>query len=245
MKSFLSQGKNISIAIEKALILADYPDIFTIKVVDKGIQSIFWWLKKNATIIFSYEDNKINIDNKKNKYIHKKNTANYKNKIFHDEPSFTSTIQQNKKLLDFNNKNKNTAINTRNKYDSTKLSELYIRNDDNKIIKNNKEKQEKIQKDNIDKKNVIKQNNIFTWQDVHINFLKKWLNDLNKYLVFTKKNIEYNIEKKKLTIKIIDLEDKIAKNKKHFYSSIVLLLYQTMENEFNINNSNNYIIIIE
>ena len=55
MKSFISEDKTVLKAIEKAIALAENPSSFTIKVLDSGVQSIFWWQNKAAIILFSYE----------------------------------------------------------------------------------------------------------------------------------------------------------------------------------------------
>jgi hypothetical protein len=55
MKSFISEDKTVLKAIEKAIALAESPSVFTIKVLDSGVQSIFWWQNKAAIILFSYE----------------------------------------------------------------------------------------------------------------------------------------------------------------------------------------------
>lgn len=55
MKSFISEDKTVLKAIEKAIALAENPSFFTIKVLDSGVQSIFWWQNKAAIILFSYE----------------------------------------------------------------------------------------------------------------------------------------------------------------------------------------------
>lgn len=55
MKSFISEDKTVLKAIEKAIALAENPSSFTIKVLDSGVQSIFWWQNKAAIILFTYE----------------------------------------------------------------------------------------------------------------------------------------------------------------------------------------------
>jgi hypothetical protein len=55
MKSFISEDKTVLKAIEKAMLLAGNPTIFTIKILESGIQSIFWWQNKAAVILFSYQ----------------------------------------------------------------------------------------------------------------------------------------------------------------------------------------------
>lgn len=55
MKSFISEEKTVLKAIEKAMLLAEKPSVFTVKILEAGVQSIFWWQNKAAVILFSYE----------------------------------------------------------------------------------------------------------------------------------------------------------------------------------------------
>jgi hypothetical protein len=76
MKSFIYEANTIEEAVKKALENAGYPQTFTIKVLEKGQSSFFWWKKKNTKIMFSYE---ININETiKNQSNQPNNTLQYK-----------------------------------------------------------------------------------------------------------------------------------------------------------------------
>ncbi len=57
MKSFIYEAKTVEEAIRKAWENAGAPQIFTIKVLEQGNNSFFWWKNKNTKIMFSYEIN--------------------------------------------------------------------------------------------------------------------------------------------------------------------------------------------
>ena len=55
MKSFVCEAQSVSLAIEKAWIGSGRPVIFSVKIIDSGRNTFFWWHKKPAKIIFFYE----------------------------------------------------------------------------------------------------------------------------------------------------------------------------------------------
>jgi hypothetical protein len=55
MKSFVCEAQSITLAIEKAWINSGKPVIFSVKIIDRGRNTFFWWHKKPAKIIFFYE----------------------------------------------------------------------------------------------------------------------------------------------------------------------------------------------
>jgi hypothetical protein len=55
MKSFVCEAQSVTLAIEKAWINSGKPIIFSVKVIDGGRNTFFWWHKKPAKIIFFYE----------------------------------------------------------------------------------------------------------------------------------------------------------------------------------------------
>jgi hypothetical protein len=54
MSSFISEGKNVFDAVEKAITIACNPPSFSVKVLKRGVESFFWWKKKPTVILFSY-----------------------------------------------------------------------------------------------------------------------------------------------------------------------------------------------
>lgn len=292
MKSFLSQGKTIGLAIEKAIELANYPVVFTIKIVENGNKSIFWWLCKDAVIVFSYEDNVLQSEKK---IYAKKNVFLHKNHSFHDEPSVTSVMQQSKRSgirkkssenmqstnvfdeqpdnkrvqkkegfvkkecvkLDVDDKKKSALTKKyecSNSYCAVKKKNICENKNVDIIKKNFEEKlieKQIYNNDDLQKGNDFHLNNkkgdYTLWNDDHVKFIQKWIESLNSYMYFTEKDITYRIDNKKLIITISELDSYIEKEKKHFYSSVVLLLYQAFQNHFNIGfiYDNDYKIIIE
>jgi hypothetical protein len=317
MKSFLCQGKTISDAIQRAMKESGNPEIFNIKIVDRGSQSIFWWLSKEAIIIFSYDDVSSRQQNGPVKS-YKKNLYHHKNHSFHDEPSVTSNLKNQKKVLDIKDKKNDISKSNDFNYDNSNDSHIQnshsssqsygmnrgasrgvrknpksdvqrldiqsgskekrnsqqpqshtnsfknegAENDFRKPIKkfesqsivsdNKNEKSKKVlplKEDTANQKVVqsVQPLNNLLWTEDRIAFVKNWIDKLNEYMHFASEGVDYKVENNKLIIKINRLDGDIERDKKYFYSSIVLLLYQSFQNKFLINDmqENDFKIVIE
>lgn len=108
-KSFVCEGKNLENAIKKAMLLAKNPQVFIIKILEKGNSSFFWWKNTPCKIAFTYEikdnfenENKRNIQNNRNQNI--KNENNFKKEKINN--NYNSNIRnENKENLFRNNRN--------------------------------------------------------------------------------------------------------------------------------------------
>jgi hypothetical protein len=74
MNSFIVEGVDIIDAINNALKIADFPDSFDIKIIERGEKSIFcWWKNKPTIIVFSFLKKKNNLGQKEHDSIQSEN----------------------------------------------------------------------------------------------------------------------------------------------------------------------------
>ncbi len=140
MKSFVSQGKNILDAIDKALILADFPKNFTIKILEVGERSFLWWRNKTAVILFFYEDTAdVSCQNNKKRFKknYSKEEAFVNKKVINQfvEPEYTSVIKHDKSNNE-NFSNKSTKNNNIEKQINSKDNRQKADSSMQKSIKN-------------------------------------------------------------------------------------------------------------
>lgn len=142
MKSFVSQGKTILDAIDKALIIAEFPQSFTVKILEPGERFLFWWQNKSAIILFFYDVVEMPFDNKKKlKKNYSKEDA-FLNKKFtnqFDAAEYTSVVKSEQSVSGIKNNqqsqqrpifNKN-KIKKEGQNEINKISkEIFIENED-------------------------------------------------------------------------------------------------------------------
>lgn len=90
-------------------------------------------------------------------------------------------------------------------------------------------------------KNII----IKEWKEKHVAFVQKWITELNVTLLFTNQPALITVKENTLTIKILEYNSIENIAKKHFYSSIVILLYETLQNTFRDFSIKDFKIIME
>ncbi len=274
MKSFVSQGKNILDAINKALVVADFPQHFTVKILEQGERSFFWWKNKEAIILFFYEIADLNTDNSKKKI--KKNynkedafvNKNVNNQF--DELEYTSVIKSdinsnkasnnnfnknksnqegviNKKIkeIDFNKKNesKNSGLNEPQSLLGAVLqnkSKIIENNITSKIKKNNT-----IEEKELQNKEEAKNIKLKEWKKEYIDFVENWINLLNDNFNFSNDKVILSLRDDALIIKIENFRECYSVSKKHLFSSIVIMLYETLKMNFSDFDNRYYKIILE
>jgi len=272
MKSFVSQGKNILDAIDKALIIAEFPKNFTVKILENGERSLFWWHNKAAIILFFYDIPELSVENKKKlKKNYSKEDAFINKKITNqfDEAEYTSTVKSEKNINQekpFINKNKTKIennINKNNKEITVASKNFSMNNGDhnepqsllgaalqNKTSSINTSIQKhKKNSSSVDKfashYAEIKENEKKEWKKEYIIFVEKWINELNNNFGFSRDPIKINIESETLFVKIQDLYDCDIVSKKHLFSSIVVVLYETLRSNFRDFDFKYYKIVLE
>jgi hypothetical protein len=276
MKSFVSQGKTILDAIDKALIIAEFPKNFTIKILESGERSLFWWQNKAAIVLFFYDIPELEIDNKKklkknyskeDAFINKKVTNHF------EEAEYTSVIKSEKNISTpkpISNKNK-----IREEYSSHKSNKEILSNSKNSSFNNNDNNEPQsllgaaLQNKNINVNNNVQKNkknytsidkNISKneeikdyeqkeskkeWKKEYIIFVENWINELNKNFNFSNDSIKISSEAETLFIKMQNFYDCDFVSRKHLFSSIVIVLYETLRSKFVDFDFKYYKIIIE
>jgi hypothetical protein len=279
MKSFVSQGKTILDAIAKALIVAEFPINFSIKVLEKEIRSLLWWHNKPAVILFFYEIEELDNQNNQKKNFKKnynKEEAFVNKKTINTlaEPMYTSTVKTEKTIhnqrdftkKDTNNKKKVNLDNTGNELKdktikkNSKSSQFNSINEpqsplgaalQNKIDSNSYQVKPRYEEasDEIVKNNASSfspaAHELRDWHEKYIAFVQNWINELNKNILLSNEPIKITIENKLLFITIYQLQEFQYVSKKHLFSSIVILLYENLQAEFNDFDSKFFKIIIE
>ncbi len=257
MKSFVSQGKTILDAIDKALIIAEFPKNFTVKILETGERSLFWWQNKAAIILFFYDVPEIAVDNKKklkknyskeDAFINKKVTNHFQ------EAEYTSVIKSEKNIPQekpFLNKNKSKGESNLQKADKEITSHQKhpsISNNEpqsvlgaalqNKTVgvntgiqKNKKNHTIPVDK-NISKNDDMKDHGTKEWKKEYVVFVEQWINELNKNFNFSNEVIIVNTEAETLFVKMQQVNDCDFVSKKHLFSSIVVVLYETLRSHF-------------
>lgn len=267
MKSFVSQGKTIVEAINNALITANFPQNFSIKILELGISSFFWWKNKSAVILFFYEIVDVSIENKRKlKKNSNKEYAFHDKKILNnlDDAQYTSvlkseknnySIENNKNSVNKKNKinileneiNKNTIFDNKKNIHNEPQSFLgaalqnKINNQKKDIIINNKNNiiNDKIIKNNDLEEVIIVKN----WQSDHVSFVQGWIKELNKNLRITDDPIKISTDKEVLLIKMENIYECDFISKKYLFSSIVIILYEHLK-AYSIEFDNKYFKIV-
>jgi hypothetical protein len=104
----------------------------------------------------------------------------------------------------------------------------------------------KIEKELTNSAHVTEKNVLFKeWKEKHVSFVQKWITELNETLLFTNQAPLITIKENTLTIKILEYNSIENIVKKHFYSSIVILLYETLQNTFRDFSIKDFKIIME
>ncbi len=104
----------------------------------------------------------------------------------------------------------------------------------------------KIEKELTNSAHVTEKNVLFKeWKEKHVSFVQKWIVELNETLFFTNQAPLITIKENTLTIKIVEYNSIENIVKKHFYSSVVILLYETLQNTFRDFSIKDFKIIME
>lgn len=301
MKSFICEEKTILKAIEKAIKLAENPNLFTIKILEQGSSSIFWWQNKSSIILFSYEitEKKEETDNKKyikknyskeEAFLNKKTTDHFK------EAEYTSSTKN--EIVQKNSQKKEGRISElpapKNRNEKPKkefISKSELAPENNLTEKNNQEykktetktvitdgeqiKRKRYTKKDTDEKEIKTTNfcnppqsllgaalqgnnvsqiknheeeNIFDeieWKSDYIDFIEEWMNKINIDFNFSNNKVSTSIDKSVLVINIFEFNECDFVEKKHLFSSIVILLYEHLKEKFPYFESKSYKIIIK
>lgn len=308
MKSFISEDKTVLKAIEKAMAEADFPTIFTIKILEPGILSILWWQNKPAIILFSYEI-KEQIEPQDYKKNTRKNIQSYsssltKNHTVQSEGSFLkaeykkeanqstqkSDLQRTKRIkkkefesranpfqsngsekkisegISVQTKNAEPTIHLNSKKEQNVAEAEKLELPFNNIKNNGQKKEKKVVKSQqlplensaidlgktgkeISEKSVInrrEERGSFQeqWKEEYLTFAKNFMDTINADALFSSSPIAVFLEENILIISIENLRHVEGIEKKHLFSSLVIILYEHLKNQFSEFDSKNYKAII-
>lgn len=139
-KSFVCEGKNLEAAINKAMLLAKNPQVFVVKILEKGYSSILWWKNTPCKIAFTYEikdhfenDNRRNNQNNRNHNV--KNENNFKKEKINNNYSSNHRAENKENLFGHNNKQE--FENNRRNFDRPQSQNQY-QNQQQKQFENNR-----------------------------------------------------------------------------------------------------------